>query len=79
MLWTKKNSYNEFYNEKKFLRLEKSPPPPPITFLMVRPLADMISYELALSLWIRTCCDWCFSQAMETLYIVFAFSTVRYF
>lgn len=23
-------------------------------------LADMISYELALSLWIRSCCDWCF-------------------
>lgn len=42
-------------------------------------LADMISYELALSLWIRSCCDWCFSQAMETVYIVFAFSTVRYF
>ena len=38
MLWPKKNSYNEFDNEKKFLRLENSPPPPPpITFLMVRP------------------------------------------
>ena len=34
----KKNSYKEFDNEKKFLRLENSPPPPPqITFLMVRP------------------------------------------
>ena len=32
-----KNSYKEFDNEKKFLRLENSPPPP-ITFLMVRPL-----------------------------------------
>ena len=32
-----KNSYNEFDNEKKFLRLESSPPPP-LTFLMVRPL-----------------------------------------
>ena len=32
-----KNSYQEFDNEKKFLRLENSPPPP-ITFLMVRPL-----------------------------------------
>ena len=37
MLWPKKNSYNEFDNEKKFLRLENSPPP--ITFLMVRPLS----------------------------------------
>ena len=37
MLWPKKKSYNEFDNEKKFLRLESSPPPPP-TFLMVRPL-----------------------------------------
>ena len=33
----KKNSYKKFDNEKKFLRLE-NPPPPPITFLMVRPL-----------------------------------------
>ena len=39
MLWPKKNSYKEFDNEKKFLRLENSPrPPPPISFLMVRPL-----------------------------------------
>ena len=30
-----KNSYKEFDNEKKFLRLENSPLP--ITFLMVRP------------------------------------------
>ena len=37
MLWPKKNSYQEFYNEKKFLRLKNSPPPP-ITFLMVCPL-----------------------------------------
>ena len=29
--------YKEFDNEKKFLRLENSAPPPPITFLMVRP------------------------------------------
>ena len=29
MLWPKKNSYKEFYNEKKFLRLENSPSPPP--------------------------------------------------
>ena len=32
MLWPKKNSYKEFYNEKKFLRLENSPPPPPHNF-----------------------------------------------
>ena len=29
MLRPKKNSYKEFDNEKKFLRLENSPPPPP--------------------------------------------------
>ena len=28
MLWPKKNSYKEFDDEKKFLRLENSPPPP---------------------------------------------------
>ena len=41
MLWPPKHSYKEFANEKKFLRLENSPshpPPPPITFQMVRPL-----------------------------------------
>ena len=27
MLWPKKNSYKEFDTEKKFLRLENSPPP----------------------------------------------------
>ena len=27
MLWPKKNSYKEFDNEKKFLRLENSPSP----------------------------------------------------
>ena len=35
MLRPKKSSYKEFDNEKKFLRLEISPPPPPpspITF-----------------------------------------------
>ena len=37
MLWAKKNSYKEFDNEKKFLLLENSPPPP-ITFPMARPL-----------------------------------------
>ena len=29
MLWPKINSYKEFDNEKKFLRLENSPPPTP--------------------------------------------------
>ena len=33
----KKKSYKEFDNEKKLLQLENSPPPSPITFLMVRP------------------------------------------
>ena len=32
MLWPKKDSYKEFDNEKKFLRLENSPPPPPHNF-----------------------------------------------
>ena len=38
MLWPKKNSFKEF-DEKKFLRLENSPPLPAasLTFLMVRP------------------------------------------
>ena len=29
MLWPEKNSYKDFDNEKKFLRLENSPPTPP--------------------------------------------------
>ena len=45
MLWPKKNSYNEFDNEKKFLRLE-NPPFPPITFLMVRPLVKPVEISL---------------------------------
>ena len=32
MLWPKKNKYKEFDNEKKILRLENSPPPPPHNF-----------------------------------------------
>ena len=32
MLWPKKNSYKEFDNEKEFLRLKNSPPPPPHDF-----------------------------------------------
>ena len=31
MLWPKKNSYKEFDNEKKFLRLKNSPTPTPPT------------------------------------------------
>ena len=39
MLRPKNNLYKEFDEEKIFLPLENSPsPPPPITFLMVRPL-----------------------------------------
>ena len=41
MLWPKRNSYEEFDNEKKFLRLENSPPPA-ITFLKVRPLTEQV-------------------------------------
>ena len=37
MLRPKKNLYTESNNEKKFLRLENSQTPSPITFLMVRP------------------------------------------
>ena len=48
MLWPKKNSYKEFANEKKFLRLENSPPPP-ITFLMVRPLLEIFLQALHLT------------------------------
>ena len=36
MLWPKKKSYKESGNEKKIPAARKSPPPP-ITFLMVRP------------------------------------------
>ena len=36
-----KNSYKEFDNEKKLLQLENAPLPPPITFLMVRPLVQV--------------------------------------
>ena len=47
-----KNSYKEFDNEKKFLQLENSPPPP-ITFLMVRPLA-CLQFAFYVSCGIRT-------------------------
>ena len=32
MLWPKKNAYKEFDDEKKFLGVENSPPPPPHNF-----------------------------------------------
>ena len=32
MLWAKKHSYKEFNTKETFLRLEKSPPPPPHNF-----------------------------------------------
>ena len=52
MLWPKKNSYKEFHNQKKFLRLENSPPP--ITFLMVRPLrANVGKLTIRIVLWQR--------------------------
>ena len=41
MLWPKKNSYKEFGNEKKFLRLENSPP-----FFSVRVRLIEVSAEL---------------------------------
>ena len=41
MRWPKKNSYKEFDDKKKFLRLENSHPPS-ITFLMFRPLNYLI-------------------------------------
>ena len=40
MLRPKKNSYKEFDNDKKFLRFKNSPPPP-VTFLIVRPLVQL--------------------------------------
>ena len=42
----KKNSYKEFDNEEKFLRLDNSPPHPPITFLMVRRLINCETFIL---------------------------------
>ena len=43
----KKSSYKEFALEpKKFMRLENSPPPPPITFLMVRPLVAVSGLQI---------------------------------
>ena len=50
MLWPKKNSYKKFDNEKKNSCGSKIPLlPPPITFLMVRPLGSFISNRAFLS------------------------------
>ena len=43
MLWPKKNSYKEFDNEKKFLRLENSPPRRPHNFSNGRSLTTNTS------------------------------------
>ena len=40
MLRPKKTSYKEYDNEKIFLRLKN--PPPPITFLTIRTLGDVL-------------------------------------
>ena len=54
MLWPKKNSYKEFDNKKKFRRLENSPPPPCITFVMVRPLRENVGkLTIRIVLWRR--------------------------
>ena len=49
MLWPKNISYKEFDNKKKILQLpaaRKFPsPPPPITFLMVRPLPRLAMHN----------------------------------
>ena len=53
ILWPKKNSFKEFDSEKNScgskipLHLNPTPPPPPITFLMVRPLANSV-YRLSM-------------------------------
>ena len=41
-----KNSYKEFDNEKKFLRLENSPPPPPHNFSNGLSLKDRLPATL---------------------------------
>ena len=41
MLWPKKNSYKDFDSEKKFLRLENSPSPPPHNFSNGRSLKNL--------------------------------------
>ena len=47
MLWTKKNSYKEFDNEKKSCGSKiPLPPPTPITFLMVGPLSEWIECQI---------------------------------
>ena len=43
MSWPKKNSYKEFDKEKKIPAAPNFSTPPPITFLMVRPLHEVAS------------------------------------
>ena len=45
MLWPKINSYKEFDNEKKNSYGSKIPLPTPITFLMVRPLTILETWD----------------------------------
>ena len=45
MLWPKKNSYKESDNEKKFLRLENSPSPPPHNFSNGPFLTEVLRYS----------------------------------
>ena len=45
MLGPKKNSYKEFDNEKKFLRLKNSPPPPPHNFSNGPSLKGPLTYQ----------------------------------
>ena len=44
MLWPKNNLYKEFDNEKNSCSSKIPLPPPPITFLMVRPLVEVSYY-----------------------------------
>ena len=46
MLWPKKNSYKEKITKKNSCGSKIPLPPPPITFLMVRPLKILTNKEL---------------------------------
>ena len=46
MLWAKKNSYKKFDNEKNSCGSKIPLSPPPITFLMVRPLEFNLELHL---------------------------------
>ena len=53
MLWPKKNSYKEFDNEKKFLRLENSSPPPPHNFSNGPSLTENSCWVSLRDVWLR--------------------------